>query len=1097
MLSVNLRASMKKNLFITVFVLMPTFAATAFAQTGDTAGIFGTVTDPAGAAIPGAVVTLTQVATGQVRSVNTSQFGNYLFSLLPVGTYDLAVDKQGFQTYHQSGILAHANDNIKVNVPLKVGSTRTVVSVSGAPPQVETRSMAVKETVNVESIQDLPLNGRNPGDLALITAGVVSGEGGTSGDTGEGATIRGEKTFSINGSRQNDTQFTLDGGINTDNLYGYGMPFPFPDAVQEFSVESSNMGFQQGSASSGSINIVTKSGTNQVHGDAFLFDRNTAFDARSFFSTAPDVLKQNQWGFTVGGPIIKNKLFVFGGAQWTRIRTASGASRNLTLSAAEQSGDFSADPPITDPLTGQQFPGNIIPASRLSPAAVNLLKHTPLPGPDGFAHFAFNLPENDLQYIGRADYTMSDKNHLTFRYFANNQSVNFDSPADDIFDAQSNLNNWSQSGTLADTYIVHPNLLAHTQFTGLHLVGNDASNYPLNMADFGVKVYAPSNDITVNLVSSGISFTTPQALHFARGTEELLNDWTWIKGNHTITFGGRLAWEQYNENTVFLSSGAYDFDGHVTGLDRADFMLGQMSFFEQINGENENRRQPEEGVYVGDTWRVTRRLTASAGIRWEPYTFFTDTKNRNQTFYPQNYYNGVKSKVYLNAAPGLLYYGDVNPSGNKLPRAVTRSTPWNFAPRLGIAWDPFRNGKTSVRAAYGIYYSAPQLNLLNNSNDVAPFSYQVSFNNGLFDDPYAGRENMNLFPVKNFSATAPFASPLFTIVNDNYWPVPYSQNWSLTMEHQVLPTTMVSLAYIATKSTHLYGDYDENAPVYNPSLTLDENLATINNRRPFQGYQGIVRGMNGLNSIYNSLQLSATQRFSHGLTGLASYTWSKGLDYISLNTYVSVIVLQNPFSFFFRRGPQDQNVPQRFVGSFVWDLPSVPNQTPRAAKALLRNWRLSGIVTLQSGLPFTVASGIDSPAIGVATSGSPGATVANADLIGGGNPVLHQSSTGAEVAEYFDPKRFAEPGPGTFGTSGRNAFQGPGFANVDASLVRDFPLRILGEGGRFQLRLDAFNLFNRPNFGQPDTGITSPTFGQLISTIGNARLLQVAAKIIF
>ncbi|MBZ5561862.1 MAG: carboxypeptidase regulatory-like domain-containing protein [Acidobacteriia bacterium] len=1082
---------------ILTFVLVPTFAAITFAQQLNTAAIFGTVTDPQGSAIPGALVTLTQVATGQVRSVNSTQSGEYLFSLLPVGTYRLAVEKQGFQGYRQSGILAHANDNIKVDVALKVGSTKTIVSVSGAASQVETRSMTLKETMNSQSIQDLPLNGRNPGDLALNTAGVVSGEGGVSGNTGEGATIRGEKTFSINGSRQNNTQFTLDGGINTDNLYGYGMPFPFPDAVQEFSVESSNMSLQQSSASSGSINIVTKSGTNEVHGDVFWYVRNTAFDGRSFFSDKPDVLKQNQEGFTLGFPIKKNKLFLFGGVQPTQIRTASGASRALTLSAAEQTGDFSADAPITDPLTGQPFSENKIPPSRLSQAALNLLSHTPLPGPDGFAHFTYRLPENDLQYIGRADYIISDKNRLTFRYFENDQNVEYDSPPDDIFAAQANLHNWSQSGTLADTYIVHPNLMVHTQFTGLHLVGNDASNLKLTMADLGVKVYAPSNDITVALISSGIGYGTPAALHFARATEELLHDWTWMKGSHTVTWGGRLAWEQYNENTVFLSSGAYDFDGHVTGLDRADFMLGQMSFFEQINGELENRRQPEEGVYFGDVWRATRRLTLSAGIRWEPYTFFTDTKNRNQTFYPGNYYKGVKSTVFLNAPPGLLYYGDVDPSGRKLPRGVTRSTPWNFGPRIGIAWDPFGNGKTSLRAAYGIYYGAPQLNQLNNANDVAPFSYQVSFDNGLFDDPYAGRESLDQFPVKNFSSTAPFQSPLYTIVNDNYWPVPYSQNWSFTVERQVAANTMVSLAYIATKGTHLYGDYDENAPIYDHNLTLDQNLANINSRRPFQGYQGIVRGMNGLNSTYNSLQISVDKRLSHGLTGLASYTWSKSLDYISLNTYVSVILVQNPFNFFFRRGPSDQNVPQRFVASFVWDLPNVPQQTPKVAKTVLRNWRFSGMVTLQSGLPFTVPSGINSPAIGTSTLGAPGSTVAYADLIGAGNPVLHASSRGAEVAEYFDITRFAEPAPGTYGTVGRNALRGPGYANMDASLVRGFPLRFLGEAGRFELRLDAFNLFNRPNFGQPDTGLTSSTFGQLTYTIGNARLLQVAAKIVF
>jgi hypothetical protein len=1073
-----------------MLVLVSSFAAITFAQTRDTAAIFGTVTDPQGAAIPGALVTLTHTTTGLVRSVKSSQSGEYLFDLLPVGGYSLAVEIQGFRTYRRTGIVVHVNENVKVDVALELGGVKSTVAVTAEASQVETRSATIMDTVDAARVEELPLNGRMVGDLALLTPGVVSGEGGPNGTAGELPEIRGEKTYTLNGSRNNNILYTLDGATNVDNLFNFGAPFPFPDAVQEFSIQSSNMGFDHGNASSGAINIATKSGTNQVHGDVFWFVRNTDLDARSFFSHLPDQLKQNQAGFTLGGPIKKDKLFVFGGLEDLQIRTASGASRALTLTKAEQGGDFSADPPITDPLTGQQFPGNIIPASRFSPAAKNLLSLTPLPQPDGYAYFTYSLPEHDLQGIGRADYIINEKNNLMFRYFVSEQSVSYHCPPDNMFACEPSTNNNFWSGTLGYNLIVRPNLIARTQVTGLHEGAWEGSDWKTTMADLGVKVYAPSNDIAVYLQSSGINYGTPDEFDFARATEEFLHDWTWTKGKHTITWGGRLAWEQYNENTVYYSSGLYNFDGYITGLDRADFMLGQLSGFTQINGENENRRQPERGVYIGDVWRVTPRVTVSGGLRYEPYTFFWDTKNRNQTFFPQNYYDGVKSVVFLNAPPGLLYYGDVDPWGHKLPRNLVPPDLKNLAPRVGIAWDPFGDGKTSVRTAYGIYYDSPQLDQQNNSNDVSPFSYRVNFTNGLFDDPYAGREQDNVYPLTNFLPNTPYENPLYTILLDKKWQSPYSENWSFSVERQVLKDTRVRVAYVGTKGTHLYGEYDENPPIYNPSLTLDQNIADINGRRLFQGYQTIDRSMHGLNSTYNSLQISVDKRFSNGFTVLGSYTWSKTLDYISENCYAEIYLLQNPFNFFFRQGPADQNLAQRFVTSFVWDLPNVPNQAPRTARALLRDWKLSGIVTLQSGLPFTIGASGDVLA-------NDEITTANADLIGVGNPVLHHSSKGAEIAEYFDTTRFAEPAPNTYGTLGRNALVGPGFANMDASLVRGFRLRFLGEAGMAELRFEAFNVLNRTNFGQPATSLGSPVFGQLATTIGNARLLQVAAKIVF
>jgi hypothetical protein len=1080
----------RSGLGLALLCLLVGSLTSGFAQTRDTAAIFGAVTDQQGAAIPGALLNLTHTTTGQVRTTHTSAVGEYSFNLLPIGVYSLTVETPSFRRYERTGITIQANENAKVDVVLELGDVKSTVSVAAAATQVETRSMTIGETVDQARIDELPLNGRNSADLALLTPGVVSGESELNGEhTQAGFTMRGEKTFSINGSRNDNVLFTLDGGDNVDRMLNFGAPFPFPDAVQEFSVQSSNTSFDHGSASSGAINIVTKSGTNQIHGDVFWFVRNTDLDASSFFSHQQDQLKQNQAGFTVGGPILKNKLFAFGGFEKLEVRTASGASRALSMDAAERAGNFSGDAPITDPLTGQPFPGNIIPASRLSPAALNVLKLAPLPGPDGFADYTYAQPEHDFQYILRGDYVLNEKNNLTFRYFQTGQSLPYHSPSDDIFAARTAPKNSYENGTVAYNFIASPNLIAHTQATINHMIAQAKSDFPTSIADLGVAVYAPSNDISVNLVNSGIGFSAPPPIYFARATEEFVHDWTWTKGKHTLTWGTRLSWSQYNEYTVYNSSGLYQFDGYETGLDRADFMLGQMSFFTQNNGEFENRRQPLRGFYFGDVWRLTPRFTVSLGLRYEPYTFFTDTQNRNQTFSPQDYYADEKSKVYLNAPPGLLYYGDVDSSGRKIGKSVIEPDLNNWGPRLGIAWDPFGDGKTSVRMAYGIYYDQASMIQQNNSNDVAPFSYEVSFNNGLFDNPYAGRESANVYPVTNLLPTTPFQSPLFTIVLDKRFNSPYTQNYNFTVERQVFKDTRVRIGYVGTKATHLQGEYNENPPIYDPSLTLNQNIATINDRRQFTGYQDIIRSFHGLNSNFNALQISVDKRFSNGFTILGFYSWAKTLDYTSINIWADNILVQNPFNFFFRRGPADQNVPQRFVTSFVWDLP-IPHGEAPLARAILRDWKLSGILTLQSGLPFNINANADVLANG-------GTETAYVDLIGSGSPVVHASSKGAEVAEYFNTARFAEPAVNTYGTLGRNAMIGPGYSNMDTSLVKGFRIPFLGEAGLGQLRFEAFNVFNRTNFGQPVTDITSPAFGQLTTTIGNARLLQIAAKIRF
>src|ERR1051325_8751214 len=415
-------------------------AVPAYGQARDTASLFGTITDAQSAIVPGARVTSWNPATGLPRNTVSDSSGGFVLPLLPVGSYNVVVEQTGFKKYDRPGILLQANENVGADVTLDVGNVQETVTVEASTATVDTRSATLIQTMEGTRILELPLNGRNPADLILAAPGVASGAGNNSGDVGSSNwRPRGQKEITINGSRNNNLRYTLDGGTNMDDLVNENLDFPFPDAVQEFSAQTSNMGVEMGGLSGGVLNVVTKSGTNQIHGDAFWFVRNTALNATNFFSREQDQLKRNQFGFTAGGPFLKNKLFGFGGYQKLIIRQAAGNSRDLTLTAAERRGDFSSNPiKLHDPLspTGALFPGNMIPSNRFSPAALKLLSLSPLPDPDGYVRYTISQPDDGLQGIGKLDYVVNSKHTLVFRAFESDANQPFHSPPDNIHAAR-------------------------------------------------------------------------------------------------------------------------------------------------------------------------------------------------------------------------------------------------------------------------------------------------------------------------------------------------------------------------------------------------------------------------------------------------------------------------------------------------------------------------------------------------------------------------------------------------------------------------------------------------------------------------------------
>jgi len=1070
-------------------------------QGRNTAGLYGRATDQQGAVVPGAKVILVHAATGLTRTAESNAAGEFEFPTIPVGEYKLEVRKQGFRTLEQTGIVLQVNDNRRVDVSLAIGEVSTTVNVQATAAAVDTSSATLKDTVDSHRVVDLPLNGRNLADLTSLVSGVQSATE-ASGADGAKASFA-ARYFSVNGSRQNTLKYTLDGGDNEDTLQNTGMPFPFPDAVQEFSVETSNPAAEFGRSSGGSVNIVTKSGTNSYHGDAFWFVRNTAFDANDFFSRSPDELKQNQGGVTFGGPIIKDRLFFFAGYQQTWIRQESGSGTALSVPAAFRSGDFSSllsgpNPVvITDPATGQPYPQNQIPSSELSPAAQNLLKYAPLPDPDGFVHYSYPSQQSIKEWIGRGDYRLNDKNNFFVRLYRNRNDKLPEMLPNNIFSIQQGVAGTADTATVGETFTPLSDLVIDTHFTANRYGGDRTVNFPGNIRDLGVNISPSSNEINVVINgTSNINLLTATPAVFARENFELTHSWHWIKGRHSLVWGADIEDSRYNEYNTYTGSGQFQFNGRWTGFDQADFITGQMSSFLQGNGEIEFKRFHYFGFYGGDTFRPTPRLALTFGLRYEPYFPMTDLNDRIAQFQQQAYEMGFISQRYVNAPPGLLFPGDKTPSGSVIPRGGYNSQLNALTPRLGFAWDVFGDGKTSLRGGYGIYYDTPELFQLNNMNDQAPFSFTVQFLDGLLDNPYAGREQDNVFPYAgDFSKDSLFPLPDDAVVLQPNQPRPYTQNWNLTIERQLRQDWTLRLSYVGTKGTHLWADFDQNAPIYDFSQSLSYNQQNYDPRRPRQEYEYIDTLFAGLNQDYNSFQVSLNKRFRGGLSNQLGYTFSKNIDYMSSNYEATSNTISDPFDFFRFRGPADFDHRQRFVDSFVWQIPDAGRALGSAASAILGHWQAGGIITLQSGNPFSIYSTDDAVA---------GAGTANADVIG--QVQLPTSrSRGARIAEYFNTSAVTQATPGTYGTLGRNALVGPGLANVDFSMSRAFRLRPLGEAGGLVFRAEFFNLFNRvnldnpgdPNLANPGNLIGTDSFGMITATATTPRILQFSLKLTF
>lgn len=1083
-------------LSVALIVLAPLPVAAQFT----TARLGGRVTDPSGAAVPGAHLTISNTATGYTQVVTTGATGAYLFPNLPVGSYNLTVRSTGFRGYVQHGITLTVNQVATQNITLQVGQITQQITVRSNTSLVTTQSPTLGQLINEQSVVNLPLNGREVQQLVFLTPGTTDVSSHYCGADCEGGTLPGEQYAKVNGTTSNGVNYQMDGTDNNDTYINANLPFPNPDAVQEFNVQTGNMSAAYGNAVGGVVDVVTKSGTNQVHGDAWEFVRNGSLNARNFFAPAPDALKRNQFGASVGGPIKKDKLFYFGSYEGERIHTAPEGQITFVPTIAERSGDFSDLLPgtqLVNPVTSAPFPNNQISSSDLSPVSKYFLPMIPAPnGPGRQLTYVGASSVNDTdQFLIKGDY-YAGKHHLSGRYFfLNFNSPPFVPPTSDILEANSNGNRVRvQTISVNDIFNVSPNLMLNTWFGWNQQNGGSRSDAPFSIAAAGAKVATTTPPELVVSVTGGFSISTSHYGAFNRGDQTVREVATLMRGSHELQFGGEALRIRAPMANEFEQNGEFYFSNDLSGDNIADFMLGQVSQFIQAGGLYLNFTGIDWNAFIQDNWQATPRLMLNLGLRWDPFLPYQDSKGRVGCFVP-----GDHSTRYPNSPTGLIFGGQNHDAG--CPSASMYNNLSNFAPRLGFAYRLTQDGKTSVRGGVGYYYEPPNTVAFQDIVGIPPFAPIINLTDVSFADPYGSAGIANPFPAE-FGPSIPgpnatFPSDIsFTQIFARNFHVPQILSWNFILERQLGPSWLVRATYSGNKGTYEFGTNDQetglqalNPAIYIPGVGANgQPLSTEANtqqRRLYPNFGFVNAIVSAISSNYNGLSLSAQKRVSSGLSLLGSYTWAKGLnDFAPIGAYNSNT---DPFNREFDYGPSDDDLTNVIKFSGMYQLPSA--RAKGLAGKLASGWSISSIATWQSGFPFSIFSGYDNSFSGV-NEDRADLAVANIHAATLSPGRLH----GQLVNEWFNTAAFAPNAVGTFGNAGKNFLRGPGLFDTDLALLKDTKL---SERFSLQFRAEFFNAFNNVNFGTPDNTLTDSAFGQITSTAGDPRILQFALKLLF
>jgi hypothetical protein len=1078
-------------------------SATAWAQTAE---VSGRVTDESGAVLAGVTVTVTQIDTGFTRTVVTDGSGAYVMPNLPTGPYRLEATLQGFRAYVRTGIVLQVASSPVIDPVLAIGDLAESVTVEATVPLVDVRSAGISDVVEQDRIVELPLQGRQVTDLIVLAGAAVQTRVADARDTpgSVGIGVAGGIAFGVG--------YLHDGAIHNDSYNNLNLPLPFPDALQEFRVATSGLSAQNGMHSGASVNAVTKSGTNRFSGNAFEFLRDKRFNATNPFAAVgpdgrrrDDGLRRNQFGGTLGGPILRDRLFFFGAYQKTRSRQTPSDIKAWVPTAAMLAGDFTA---YASPACngGRQialrapFVNNRVSPAQFSPAAMNIARR--LPGTDDpCGAITYGAPADDDEWQGAAkiDYQMSANHSLFGRY------LHTDSRALAAWPRTTNIltsavrgrpkTSIAKSLTLGDTLVLGSNMINsfRAAFNRTHV--------DINMAPFldaptaGVRMYTYIPGAMVLNITGGFSIGTGGSIYqYVDGdTYQVGDDFTMVRGSHQIAFGGSLSyWDSY-QLINGRSPGDFTFNGSRTGLGLADFLVGQLFRLEHGAPGILPLDQTYIGVYAQDAWRANDRVTFNAGIRWEPF-FGQNIQNGSiSNFSVDNWRRGVRTTKYVNAPPGMLYPGDPDfPPGNS---AMNKQW-WNLSPRVGVAWDVHGNGRMAIRSSYGLAYDFMTAAYLYIAASAPPFANRLRLEAVSFDDPYANVPGGDLNPIPQVPPPgAPYPQyGSFGAMNPDI-NSPRVQSWNVTLERQVGTVWQAAVSYLGNHTDRLWGQVAINPGVFlgldpctlqgvfYPTCTAATNLdqrrvLSLENPQAARLIGPVDLFDSVGTSDYHGIKLSVRRTAATGVSLNGNYTLSRcegntlpnGFPQIS-NGYLK------PDDPDFDRGNCPQN--RTHLATLTMGF-----QTPRFAGAALRavasNWRLSGILNARSGIWLDVTTGRD-----VAGTGIQGNRV---------HQVLDDPYGAGTLENYLNPAAFAYPDMGTLGNMKARDIEGPGFWAADLALSR---LVALGTRQNLEFRLEAFNLLNNFNWGNPITNYDSGSFGQINSIGGDPRIIQFGLKYAF
>ena len=1112
--------------FGSVLVLM--VAASAWAQA--TAQINGTVTDTSGGVLPGTTVTVIQTDTGFRREVVTDGMGSFTLTNLPIGPYRLEVALAGFRTYVQTGIVLQVAGNPVIPVALELGELAETVSVEASAPLVETRNPSIGGVIENERIEELPLDGRNTADLiALAGAAVRTGESSSRSMQGSAGGVG----YAVAGGQSFGVAYLLDGALHNNPYDNFNLPLPFPDATQEFRVETSAQNANSGFHGGASVNVVTKSGTNLFHGDAFEFFRHHRFNATNPFNAVnrvtgernDDGLKRHQFGGTLGGPVATDRMFFFVAYQGTRIDERPSDDVRFIPTPAMLAGDFTQIASAACNTRGAvslpaPFAGNRIDPALLSPAAVGIARQLPTTT-DPCGRTGVTNPRNirEWQGIGKVDHQVTQNNLLFGRYMAT--KYRYDPPFGESQNILSTRlggrDNLAQSVVVGDTMVLSNTVVNNVRVafnrTAIHRTHTDF----FDVNDVGISTFSYVPDYMIMSITGGFNLGggTESESRFTTDSYTVGDDVTMIRGNHQFGLGVAVAWWESLTQANVRSPGSWNFNGSATGLGLADFLTGQPFTFIQSAPNTLHIKQKYFGLYGQDTWRMSPTMTLNYGVRWEPWFPQQHQNGAVYNFSPERFRAGQRSSVFPQAPPGFTYPGDEG-----FPSRAGMHPDWlNFAPRVGIAWDPNGDGRMSVRAGYGMNGEFVNGQFFINAANAPPWGSEVRLQRpgiGPFENPFVGTGVTNPFPV-TFDASAPFS------LNGPYVATPSDLDttrvhaWNLSVQRQIADNMAVSASYIGTRTTHLWDVVTGNAAGIpgGGSPTGPCTLNTVTGPRTFancsQAPLPLRRELTQLNpeigqfigfldyftdygwQQYNGLLLQVQRRTANGISAGVNYTLSKcnglrtqggGTSNVGSGYMLPVSIINPPADAEARldadEGPCDEDRRHIFALSGTVQTPEFGN---RAVRMLASDWRLSGIFRAASGNRLTVTTGVDR-----ALTGAP--NVQRADQ------VLDDPYGARTVNNWLNPAAFAQPALGTFGNSGRNAYEGPGSRSVDLSIVRSFRFAATH---RIEARLEAFNAFNwfrlggSGNTGNPTTNLNNANFGRILSA-GDPRIMQFAVK---